>query len=47
MIGLLRVGPLLVPVAAPKDGIVIAMLAPHEAKVGYGSELIAFHPHES
>ena len=44
VVGLLRVGPLLVPVAAPKDGIVTAMLAPHEAVVGYGAELIAFHP---
>jgi len=46
VVGLLRVGPLLVPVAAPKDGIVTAMLAPHEAVVGYGAELIAFHPSE-
>ena len=44
VVGLLRVGPLLVPVAAPRDGIVTAMLAPHEAVVGYGAELVAFHP---
>ena len=43
VIGLLRVGPLLVPVTAPKAGIVMAMLAPHEAVVGYGAELITFH----
>jgi acetyl-CoA carboxylase biotin carboxyl carrier protein len=47
VVGLLRIGPLLVPVTSPKEGVITVILAAHEATVGYGSELIAFQPHES
>jgi len=45
-VGLLRIGPLLVPVVAPRDGIVGAMLVVHEAIVGFGTGLVEFHPFE-
>lgn len=39
-VGLLRIGPLLLPVAAPRDGVVAAVLAADGAPVGYGCALI-------
>ena len=45
-LGLLRVGPLLVPVIAPRDGIVGAMLVAHETVVGFGTGLVEFHHFE-
>jgi acetyl-CoA carboxylase biotin carboxyl carrier protein len=45
-LGLLRVGPLLVPVIAPKDGIAGAMLVAHETVVGFGTGLVELHPTE-
>ncbi len=40
IVGLVQVGPLYVPVAAPADGIVDAILAEPGALVGYGSPLL-------
>jgi acetyl-CoA carboxylase biotin carboxyl carrier protein len=45
-LGLLRIGPLLVPVIAPRDGIVGAMLVTHETVVGFGTGLVELHPYE-
>jgi acetyl-CoA carboxylase biotin carboxyl carrier protein len=45
-LGLLRIGPLLVPVAAPRDGIVGAMLMAHGAVVGFGTGLVELHPRQ-
>jgi acetyl-CoA carboxylase biotin carboxyl carrier protein len=45
-LGLLRIGPLLVPVIAPRDGIVGAMLVAHETVVGFGTGLVELHPYE-
>jgi acetyl-CoA carboxylase biotin carboxyl carrier protein len=45
-LGLLRVGPLLVPVIAPRDGIAGAMLVAHETVVGFGTGLIELHPYQ-
>jgi acetyl-CoA carboxylase biotin carboxyl carrier protein len=45
-LGLLRIGPLLVPVIAPGDGIAGAMLVAHETVVGFGTGLVEFHPVE-
>jgi acetyl-CoA carboxylase biotin carboxyl carrier protein len=45
-LGLLRIGPLLVPVTAPRDGIVGAMLVAHETVVGFGTGLVEFHHFE-
>jgi acetyl-CoA carboxylase biotin carboxyl carrier protein len=45
-LGLLRVGPLLVPVIAPRDGIAGAMLVAHETLVGFGTGLVELHPCE-
>lgn len=46
-LGLLRIGPLLVPVNAPRDGIAGAMLVAHETVVGFGTRLVELHPYES
>jgi acetyl-CoA carboxylase biotin carboxyl carrier protein len=43
-LGLLRIGPLLVPVIAPRDGIVGATLVAHETAVGFGTGLVELHP---
>lgn len=45
-LGLLRIGPLLVPVIAPGDGIVGAMLVAHQTVVGFGTGLVEFHHFE-
>jgi acetyl-CoA carboxylase biotin carboxyl carrier protein len=45
-LGLLRIGPLLIPVIAPRDGIVGAMLVAHETVVGFGTGLVELHPFE-
>jgi acetyl-CoA carboxylase biotin carboxyl carrier protein len=45
-LGLLRIGPLLVPVIAPGDGVAGAMLVAHETVVGFGTGLVEFHPLE-
>ena len=39
-VGLLQVGPLLLPVAAPNDGVVAAVVGPEGQAVGYGSALV-------
>jgi acetyl-CoA carboxylase biotin carboxyl carrier protein len=45
-LGLLRIGPLLVPVIAPRDGIVGAILVAHHTVVGFGTGLVELHPRE-
>ncbi len=40
-LGLLQVGPILLPVVAPRDGIVAAILASDGSLVGYGDPLVA------
>ena len=45
-LGLLRIGPLLIPVIAPRDGIAGAMLVAHETVVGFGTGLVEFHHFE-
>jgi acetyl-CoA carboxylase biotin carboxyl carrier protein len=41
VLGLLQIGSLLLPVAAPADAFVIEALAEHGAVVGYGTPLLA------
>lgn len=43
-VGLLQIGALLLPVTAPHDGTVEAMLAAPGAAVGYGTPLIELRP---
>lgn len=43
-VGLMQVGCLLLPVAAPCDGAVTALPGPHGAAVGYGAPLVALNP---
>ena len=40
-VGLLQVGPLLLPVPAPVDGVVEAVIGPVGGTVGYGRPLVA------
>lgn len=40
VVGLLRIGALLLPVTAPQDGILAGMLAEQGAIVGYGAPLV-------
>jgi len=42
-LGLLQVGPLLLPVLAPAAGIVLELLAAHGAVVGYATPLVTLH----
>ena len=42
-LGLLQVGPILLPVVAPRDGIVAEILAPDASLVGYGDPLVALY----
>jgi len=44
VIGLLNIGPLLLPVTAPQTGIVDAIHVANGAAVGYGTVLIDLHP---
>jgi acetyl-CoA carboxylase biotin carboxyl carrier protein len=39
-LGLLRIGPLLLPVTAPRPGKVAGMWADHETLVGFGARLV-------
>jgi len=43
-IGLLKIGPLLLPVTAPQAGIVDGILAADGLAVGYGAQLFDLHP---
>jgi acetyl-CoA carboxylase biotin carboxyl carrier protein len=43
-VGLLRIGPLLLPVPAPRDGVVAAVHAADGMPVGYGAVLIDLQP---
>jgi acetyl-CoA carboxylase biotin carboxyl carrier protein len=42
-LGLLRIGPLLLPVAAPRDGVVAAVVVADGAAVGWGATLVELH----
>jgi acetyl-CoA carboxylase biotin carboxyl carrier protein len=42
-VGLLRIGPLLLPVAAPRDGVVAAVCAADGAAAGWGMALVELH----
>ena len=44
IVGLLQIGALLLPVTAPCDGVVAAMLLEHRATSGYGTRLVELHP---
>lgn len=43
-VGLLKIGPLLLPVAAPQAGIVDGVHVADGAAVGYGTPLLELHP---
>lgn len=43
-LGLLQIGALLLPVAAPHDGIVAGTLVAHGTSVGYGTPLVELQP---
>jgi acetyl-CoA carboxylase biotin carboxyl carrier protein len=45
-LGLLQIGPLLLPVSAPSTGTVTDVLAEHGAIVGYGTPLFELQPFE-
>ena len=42
-LGLLQIGPLLLPILAPAAGTVLELLAAHGAVVGYGAPLVTLH----
>ncbi|QRM29165.1 biotin/lipoyl-containing protein [Microvirga sp. VF16] len=44
LLGLLQVGPILLPVVSPRDGIVASIVAPDCSLVGYGDPLVALKP---
>lgn len=44
VLGLLQVGPLLLPVCAPAAGVLIETLAAHGSAVGYGAPLFTLEP---
>lgn len=43
-LGLLKIGMLLLPVAAPVPGVVAGMRVQHGTTVGFGTELVVLHP---
>jgi len=43
-LGLLQVGPILLPVVSPRDGVVASIIAANSSLVGYGDPLIALLP---
>lgn len=43
-VGLLQIGALLLPVAAPRAGVVAALREAHGSLVGYGTALVELHP---
>lgn len=43
-VGLLQIGALLLPVAAPRAGVVAALREAHGSLVGYGAALVELHP---
>ncbi|UUZ69059.1 acetyl-CoA carboxylase biotin carboxyl carrier protein subunit [Polaromonas sp. P2-4] len=43
-VGLLQIGALLLPVAAPQAGVVASMLKAHGSLVGYGTALVELQP---
>jgi acetyl-CoA carboxylase biotin carboxyl carrier protein len=43
-VGFLQIGPILLPVLSPRDGVVAAIVAPDRSLVGYGEPLVALMP---
>jgi acetyl-CoA carboxylase biotin carboxyl carrier protein len=43
-LGLLQVGPILLPVVSPRDGVVASIIAADGSLVGYGDPLVALLP---
>lgn len=43
-LGLLQVGPILLPVLSPRDGTVASIIATDRSLVGYGDPLVALKP---
>jgi acetyl-CoA carboxylase biotin carboxyl carrier protein len=43
-IGLLQIGPILMPVLSPRDGVVASHVAPDASLVGYGDPLVELLP---
>jgi len=43
-VGLLKIGPLLLPVTAPKAGIVEGIHVANDVAIGYGTPLVDLHP---
>ena len=43
-VGLLKIGPLLLPVTAPQSGIVDGMHVANDVAIGYGTPLVDLHP---
>ena len=41
MLGLLQIGALLLPVTAPRSGVVVGLCLPHGTAVGFGDALVA------
>ena len=45
VLGFLQIGALLIPIRAPREGVVSAVLARDGSLVGYGDPLLEFSPH--
>ena len=45
-LGLMKIGPLLLPVTAPQSGVLIAFLVPDGQSVGWGTALVELQPVE-
>lgn len=45
-VGLMKIGPLLLPVQAPQSGVLIAFLVPEGEAVGWGTPLVELQPIE-
>jgi acetyl-CoA carboxylase biotin carboxyl carrier protein len=43
-VGLLQIGPILIPVVSPRDGVAASHVAPDASLVGYGDPLVALLP---
>jgi acetyl-CoA carboxylase biotin carboxyl carrier protein len=43
-LGLLQVGPILLPVVSPRDGVIASIIATDSSLVGYGDPLVALLP---
>src|SRR5688500_1244472 len=45
-VGLIKIGPLLLPVPAPRPGVPVALLVPEGEAVGWGTPLVELQPAE-